>query len=68
MIWFSLRKEVLSGFVNLTVHCFTCFLYSLILFSGSWLVGEKGGDDTTIHPVPEEILYTERYDIGDLFS
>jgi hypothetical protein len=40
----------------------------LILFSGSWLVGEKGGDDTTIHPVPEEILYTERYDIGDLFS
>jgi len=31
-------------------------------------VGERGADETTFPPVQEEILYTERYDIGDLFS
>ena len=39
----------------------------MFIFAGYWLVGEKG-EETTIGSVEAEKLFTEKYNIDDLFS
>jgi hypothetical protein len=49
---------------------FMLFSTIYLIIPGSWLVGERGGEKTTgdRQNHEEQLLATERYAIGDLFS